>query len=236
MPELFCGMSQRGSWPVVLLLLLLAGCAGRLQPVSPDQLTMAQPGGNAIILAQFRCRAPPSPLWFPGLLTRESQIPDLGTVELVLGDGFSGGLPKWADSRKDFHHLSSRALAEGWIALLKPPGYYYLYVVALAGPSVTMTTALGGLSKEPSFKINPVFRIEAPPGANVIYAGSFRIDCPGWGDFYNGPTILFLPAAIEDQHQAAADVARREMPSQPPPVTRLAERHHGPLLFGVPAP
>ena len=269
MPNSSRRIVQSGSVSVVILLLpLLSGCAitnQQLQPLSVNELTMAQSGNNSVVLARADCRAPVS-----SGRARAGQLPSVSdSLWLVLGDAASAGLPRWVDSTKDFHILSKQALADGWIALVKPPGNYYLYLVGVVSVAVATSypnappggryahrsldngpyawsDPLNGIadsrtapsellmsienSAEPR---KPTLRIEVPPGEPVIYAGSFHIDCP------SDQSIVWVESAtavVEDQRDAAAAIARRDLQSLPPAVTRLAVQHSGPILLGVPTP
>lgn len=260
---------QAGSVSMALLLSLLTGCEAlpKLRPLPSSVLTGAGAGNNSIILARVDCRTPLPPNSM-GVSIYTGQLPGVFTVELVLGDAASSGLPKWVDSRKDFIVLSSQPLTEGWIMMIKPPGYYYLYMTGLvqgAGRNFSKVAPGGRYRHDPiGFDIlidpqngiadsrmaprelvmsiydlaeprKPNFRIEVPPGKPLIYAGTFHVDCPSPVAVFNAD-VESATAVVEDQSEAAAAVARREFPSLPPPVTRLAVQHSGPILLGVPAP
>ena len=49
-------------------------------------------------------------------------------------------------------------------------------------------------------------------------------------DFNQAATI------VADEAETAVQTARRDLPSLPPPVTRLAVLHTGPILLDVPPP
>ncbi len=76
-------------------------------------------------------------------------------------------------------------------------------------------------------------RIELPPKVPLLYVGTFHVDCPTY-EFGRRVHVRSARAAVEDETDAAAGVARREFPSLPLPVTRLAVRQSGPILLGVP--
>ena len=166
--------------PMLLTILFLAGCrAVSLQAVSPDQIS----GDNTVALARFECAAPVGEDYFV-----KPQIPTVPTLEIVLGDSASGGGPRWTESRKDFHLLSKEATTQGWIALIKPPGYYYLsfvgitqgYARNLAGWSPGKRDApLGHLGRfSDPLGGQPALRIEVPRHAPIVYIGTISIDCP----------------------------------------------------------
>jgi hypothetical protein len=224
------------SAPFLLAILLVAGCsAPPLQAVSPDQI----PGGNVVALARFECAVA---VGKGGLFTSsfEPQLPTVPTLEMVVGDSASGGEPRWTESRKDFHRLSKEATAQGWTALIKPPGYYYLhfvgitqgYTLNLAGYAPEREVrSLGPVSDPLGHK--PTLRIELPPQAPIVYIGTIRIDCPTPEDVAS-VFVRSALASVADEHEAAVRLALREFPSLPPPVTRLAARQSGPILLGVP--
>jgi hypothetical protein len=177
-------------------------------------------------------------------ITLQRQFPDLATIGLVLGDSDSAGAPRWGDSRTDFLLLSQEASARGWFVLIKPPGYYYVHFVQLGleiannrqglPPGGETKTLLGPRVWDP-LGGQPALRIELPPKVPLSYVGTFHIACPTY-DSAEKFLVRSTTAAVEDETEAAAALARREFPSLPQPVTRLARPQTGPILLGVPAP
>ena len=235
----------RGIAPI-LLLICLAGCESaylQLRTVPPDQLASVQNGTTAVALARVDCArsVERGTMLVPDSWRVPPQLPSAETIEIELGDSDSGGAPRWSDSRKDFHILSKDAAAQGWFVLIEPPGYYYLHFVGLwMGAGANLNGWATG--KEPTYVSpvsdplagRPTLRIELPPKVSLLYVGTFHVDCPTY-EFGRRVPVRSTRAAVEDETAAAMGVARRELPSLPPPVTRLAVQQSGPILLGVPA-
>ena len=120
---------------------------------------------------------------------------------------------------------------EGWLALILPPGYYYLCLGA-----VYSRWALRVDRGRMCLPGSPEWSIEVPAGVPTIYAGTFNFTVRTTWDI-GGPnwaTINQLTTHISEETDLAKDVSRRDLASLPPPVTRLATRLAGPHLLGVP--
>jgi hypothetical protein len=153
-------------------------------------------------------------------------------LQLGIGDFESGGEPRDATTVDLLHpsqyyrFFSKEAQTEGWTVLIRPPGYYYL---TFRAPG-TLRQSL------------PRWRVEVPPGTALVYVGTFHLTgttevplcCGSERSLFTG--IDQTATQIEDESDAAAQRARRDLPSLPPPLTRLAVLHSGPTLLGVPAP
>lgn len=152
-------------------------------------------------------------------------------IRIGLGDFNSGGVPK----TYDFKVLSGAGRAAGWIALVVPPGYYYL---AVQRPFQGMSAEPGSFLDADSIFVGlPRWRIEVPQGTPVLYAGSFRLSVRTWWNLL-GPDHFDInqgETRIEDERDAATAISRRDAPTLPPPVTRLAVLQTGPVLLGMPA-
>jgi len=239
----------------IAALLLLAGCIGiqSLQPPTPAQMARVNDGSHALLLARLDC-AGQDPEPASGMSLYTSQLPGVPRLEFILGDASSGGRPKWADSRTDFRILSDAARADGWIALIKPPGQYTLFFTTLvhgavwnrAGwyPGKEPWLSMGDIYDpvgdaeatrrgQPASHIadrrhKPTLRIAVPTGVPVLYAGSIHVNCPS-NRVAAQSLVRSVAATVEDQTPSARAVAERELPDLPAPVTRLAVPQTGPF-------
>lgn len=198
----------------LLLLLALVGCIEH--PLRPEESAAIESRQSALVLLRFAGtdqngdRLEPFTAW------------DGDFLRIAIGDFDSGGVPQGRKVRT----LNPAARDEGWIALVLSPGYYYL----VFGKNLGANTPLHADSL-------PRWRIEVPPGAAVIYAGTFRLKATTGYVLLVGRRILSFDqeaTTIEDERETALETAGRDLPSLPPPVARLAVRHSGPILLGLP--
>ena len=207
------------------LFTLLAGCEHSIvHPLSSSESAAITGGHSAVVLLRFSMQDQNGKGLDPF-----AEVEHSGAINergVSVGDFDSGGEPKLRDVRT----LSIQARNEGWLILTLPPGYYYL---------VISKAVFGVLYSESP----PRWRIEVPPGVAVIYAGTIRLHVTTGGLsgylFGRPGEIGRLDEAttmIEDESGLAVQAARRDLPTLPPPVTRLAVRHTGPLLLGIPPP
>lgn len=140
-------------------------------------------------------------------------------LQIAIGEFGSGGVLEWREVRT----LGSAARDEGWLTLVLPPGYHDL----VFGMSHILSQA----------ESLPPWRIEVPPGVPVIYAGTLHLSGLTKHIWLQGMRIVNIDQAattVEDETEAAVQTARRDLSALPPPVTRLAVGHTGPLLPRVP--
>lgn len=151
------------------------------------------------------------------------------SLGLALGDFETGGAPHNRVLGARF--ASDAAREEGALVLMLPPGYHYL---AIQGARRT-----DAFSYEARFGRVPRWRLAVPRGPSVIYAGTFNLRARSiallFGDMVIG-TVDQEATVVEDNAIWAAMAAARDLPRLPAPVTRLAERHVGPVLLGTPPP
>lgn len=209
------------------LLGTLAACAAGQQAAAPDELAGVRDGKTTAVLLRFVLTNQDGKAVKPF----EGAIPNL---LLSIGDFETGGEPtkevipgfelKPRSVRPYPGRLLSKAsAADGWMTLFLPPGYYYL---GLGDPYVSWVP-----DKTKMFiPGSPEWRIAVPPGVPVLYAGTFHVSVrTSLGSVYNQ-----LATWVDDQSSLAADVARGDLASLAPPVTRVAARQAGPRLLGVP--
>jgi hypothetical protein len=225
----------------MLLLLFLAGCYSHLPTpppdrLTPDELAAIDSGASAAVLLRLVAHDEtgnsldpfgPDPFVFDKAGHRSKTGSYLG---IDIGDFDSGGkVPKCKcsvddfEQLHDFHILSTEAWNEGWLTLILPPGYYYLVGPSFPNFYPRQDTSL------------PRWRIEVPKGAAVIYAGTFLLH-RSTGSFWVRGGLDPAATKIEDETDLALQAARRDLPSLPPPVTRITIRHTGPILLGIPPP
>jgi hypothetical protein len=192
-------------------------------PATPEELKIIQDGRKVAVLFRFfeqgREHTPAGPAW-------------VKRISLSIGDYESFGVPTELMTENIMYkygakyrarYLSADALANGWVILFLAPGYYYVAVHTIETD--------GG---EPCG--GPLWRLEIPSGAPVVYVGSFSLSGVESGGLGMRWLRLLYPDAthIEDQSNIAVEVSRHEFPSLPPPVTRLAVSHSGTFLLGIP--
>lgn len=150
---------------------------------------------------------------------------DLG---LALGDFDSGGVPERRLLAARF--ASEAAREEGALVLLLAPGYHYL---AMQGARRTDAFAY-----EANFRTLPRWRLAVPAGVQLVHGGTFRLRARRidllFGDVVIG-VIDQAATVVEDDAGWARMAAARDLPGLPPPVTRIAVRHAGPVLLGLPS-
>lgn len=149
---------------------------------------------------------------------------DLG---LAMGDFDSGGVPTRRVVAARF--ATEAAREEGALILLLAPGYHYL---ALQGARRGHAFAY-----EAGFRAVPRWRIAVPAGVALLHAGTFRLRARRidllFGDVVIG-TVDQDATVVENDAAWASRAAARDLPGLPPPATRLAVRHTGPVLLGLP--
>jgi hypothetical protein len=127
---------------------------------------------------------------------------------------------------RGFRILSAEERHQGWLTLTLPAGYYYF---AFGADIFFRTkTVFGNDARADYMKAAPRWRIAVPPGAPVVYAGTFHLIEPDFG------TLDQAATKIEDETAMAIESSHRDLPSLPPPVTRLAVLHTGPILLDMP--
>jgi hypothetical protein len=204
----------------ILLLLFIAGCEHNIiHPLSSEESAAIKSGDSAIVLLRLTIEDQNRDQWNPLDDLRDGFV----YRRIAVGDFDSGGKLQ----SHDIQISSAEARNEGWLTLRLSPGYYYIGRAIFAGA--------GYNDPEPA----PRWRIEVPPGTPVIYAGTFHF----WGRsgyvLFEGRRIVetnYAATKIDDETELAVQTARRDLPSLPPPVTRLAVLHSGPILLGVPPP
>lgn len=222
---------MRATWLVLCLLLVACATVGP----APNQTKAVSEGTKVAVLLRFdgedHSGRPLKPLVSDAMHT---------PFGFVMGDNDSGGVPTYETLRAGkvlvqvryaSWVLSSESENEGWLTLFLQPGYYYLGLgIKYCGWCGTSDL---GLEFVPG---SPVWRLEVPSGTPVIYAGTFHLSGETtWdigGRYFSG--LDQQATQIRDESHLAAQVARRDLPSLPAPVTRLIKRHSGPYLLGIP--
>lgn len=210
----------------MVLFLVLVGCEHEhqfIRPLSPDESARIKAGDSAIVLLRFAVQDEKGTRLDP-FARFEGTTHSEDFYGLPVGDFDSGGKPK----RREVRILSVEARNQGWLMLNLPPGYYYLVIArAIFGPNYAESA--------------PRWRIKVPRGAPVIYAGTFHLSATTAHELFDWHRISIAEiddaaTTVEDETEPAVQTARRDLPGLPPPVTRLAVLHTGPILLGVPPP
>ena len=212
------------AWPLLCLVLVACATHGEVAAM-PQELSAVAARGTAAVLIRFdgvdENGGPLRP--FVGKLAPSY-------LAFSIGDSDSGGVPLkgvrpgyfsgMGVSQYHARFLSKESRDEGWIALFLPPGYYYLALTEIYYVGV------------------PQWRLEVPSGIPAIYAGTFYLSGETSPDFWWGGRYVSAlnqdATQIRDESDLAVKVARRDLSSLPPPVTRLVKRHSGPYLIGIP--
>ena len=242
------GARARTLGKVSILLFLssmLVGCPTLEHAVSPDEVSGVRDGKVAAVLVRFVGTSQDG----QPVKVFSGNVYDHRLV-LSLGDFATGGEPTsvvvpspWTPEtypdypkelvktlnsvRYSCRLFSNESRDQGWCAIFLPPGYYYL--------GLGDNGAGGQMPKlrQEFFPGDPEWRVEVPKGTAVLYAGTFYFSVTkNWPGAKRA--IDQQATRIDDESPLAKDFAARDLASLPPPVTRLAVRHTGPRLLGVP--
>lgn len=191
--------------------LLLAGCA-KSEAISLVELNGVREGNIAAVVMRFvdadPRNGPMDEYWV------EHIVPAIGDFETL-------GAPT-DPAKYRARYLSTRARTAGWAVMFMPAGYYYV-VIHATNDGISRTA--------------PQWRIEVPSNTPLIYIGSFSIAGETAG-LLGAHWLRHLDQAatqVLDETQMAREFAAQDLAPLPPPITRLAVRHTGPYLIGVPA-
>jgi len=203
----------------LMLIALLSGCDASISaPLTPAETAQIRNGQAAVLLVRLACTDQRGVACQP-LMQNLTQ----GLIRLGLGDFDSGG------ELQDFFFRapSDAAWADGWFMLVRPPGYYY-FTPQRPEDSANILVTAG--------RHRPVilWRIEVPAGVPVMYAGTIVITERSDPGIFDRLWTGIDATNIRDDSAAAARLVARDLPGLPPPVTRLAVRHTGPIRLGVP--
>lgn len=122
---------------------------------------------------------------------------------------------------------SSETAEEGWRYLVLPPGMYRLVVLPpghYSGQSSHIEFYSHPWRDGEGFAQPPSFRLNVPPGVQILYAGSLRLKCEGnWrGKGAPGCSADLQP---EDETEKAREIAKAHLAEFGPPVTSLMRRY-----------
>ncbi|WP_291298287.1 hypothetical protein [Elioraea sp.] len=205
-----------------LMGVLSAAACAVVAPFDDQALAPVRRGEAAAVLLRFVVTAEDG----RDILPFDHAVGD-DSLGLARGDFDSGGVPEGRIIAARFP--SEAARRDGALVLLLAPGYHYL---AIQGARRT-----GALAYQAGFRAVPRWRIAIPERVPLIYAGTFQIRANAidlmFGDVVIG-AVDQAAMVVEDDTGWARMAAARDLPGLPPPVTRLAVRHAGPVLLGVP--
>jgi hypothetical protein len=209
----------------VVLLAMLAGCVsvGRLDAATRQRLNSGQ---AAIVMLRVvvtnQDEAVIAP--FPG------SVPD-DNLGLMLGSFSTGGVPELPVG---VTFPTQAARQEGWVYMALAPGYHYLAIQGTRRDDV--------FSHAARFRSVPRWRIAAPQGVPLVYAGTFRLRGRSMRLLLGDIAIVAIEqdaTEVADEVALAERAAARDLPllgvaSAGPPRTVLAVRQSGPVLLGLP--
>lgn len=207
----------------LLALPVLAACIG-VGPVDPATLEAVRRGETTMVMLRFEPtdqdgKAVPA-------FAHSGAVDD--NLRLAFGGFEEGGIPR--DVYPLVRFPTGQARAEGIAYVPLPPGFHYLAIQGSRRADV--------FSDARQRRAAPLWRIEVPPGVQVLYAGTFRLSVATEGLLFGGVVITAIDHAatrVEDEGDRAAAAVARDLPGLGPPVTRLAVRHEGPILLGTPS-
>jgi hypothetical protein len=199
----------------------LGGCAV-VAPFDAAVLESARSGGKTIVMLRFRFTDQDGRALPP--LEGSASGDGLG---LMLGDFDSGGVPERRLPAVRFPTPAART--DGIVYAVLPPGYYYLVFQA--------ARRTDAFAYQARFRAVPRWRLAVPAGVPVLYAGTFSLRGRSERMLLGDVLIVAIDqevTVVEDESGWARAAAARDLPGLPPPVTRLAVRHAGPILLGTP--
>jgi hypothetical protein len=138
-------------------------------------------------------------------------------VNLGLGGFETGGEVRRVDSPNAF---SREAYRDGWVYFILEPGTHYLAVA-------------------PPYRFvwgdAPRWRLDAPAGSQVVYAGTLHLVCHGSKLLFGGKRIDgFDDFLVVDESSLAGALAGEYLSEHPPPRTTLMRRQSGPIILTTP--
>jgi hypothetical protein len=204
-------------------LVLLAGCIG---VGAPDQATLeaVRAGRQSIVMLRFVATDQDGQAVAP---FAHAMLAD-DNLRLAFGGFATGGIPD--DVYPLVRFPTREAREEGMVYVPLAPGFHYL---AIQGARRTDVFADARRRRTA-----PLWRIEVPPGVQVLHAGTFRLTVKSETLLFGDIVITAIDHAatrVEDDADHAAAAAARDLPGLAPLATRLAVRHEGPILLGTPA-
>jgi hypothetical protein len=209
---------RRGFLRDLLLIatLLLGACAVTEPPGARD---VAEVAAGAKTIVMFRVATtlegkPHEP--FAALLADDNVGVALGTFE-------TGGRIRQHD---DVRFFSEDTRERGWAYIVTEPGIVYLAFLPPRRTNVIRYAAM--------FEGTARWRVDAPPDADVVYAGTLDIaGRPGWslfGSYLKG----FKAMAISDDRGEAERIAARFVSNLDGFAVALMQRHQGPIILTSP--
>lgn len=203
---------------LVSITALLGACA-MTEPPSAQDLEKVNAGDKTILLFRVAVTLDGEPHEpFSGSLADDNVGVALGTFE-------TGGRVRQSELVR---FLSDDSRAQGWAYVVTEPGTLYM---AFLPPRRTNVLRYASM-----FKGATRWRVDAPPDADVVYAGTVAITgAPGWSFFGN---YLKTIDAIEirDERAAAEKIVKRFLPNLDAFAIAPMQRHFGPVILTTPDP
>lgn len=192
----------------------LVGCVSTGLPKA-GEMAAVNSGENAIVLLRVQCTIENEPQEMFG----EAGV--VNNISFKLGSFETGGVPK---QEQTLRFLTPESRRDGWTYFVLPRGIYYL---ALYGGRASGN--------------NPIWRIDIPENAKLVYVGTLRLT--GWGEklFFGGGRNLRLllndQTTLADDHELAVKLLAEHFPGMGEVHIVLMRRHEGePIILRSPLP
>lgn len=203
---------------LVSTLLGLVGCASTGAPTAEERASVA---ASEKVIVLFRVQG-----------TIENGQPyepfrSHDFIGLALGRFETGGVPERLAKR----FLSAESRKDGWVFLVVPPGTYYLAFLPPQHNDV--------LTFERSIKDVPRWRVDIPPDARIVYAGTMRISRTSDQLLFGGPSMRTLRTDelnVANDEELARALATKELPGIGEVRVVLMRLQEGPTILHAPLP
>ncbi len=188
------------------VLLLAAGCATTPRALSPHQRASVSTGQRSVVLLRLETTFNDQPV-----VTRKLGLSEAGPFALALAN-----LDRNGPIEPEPVTMPAGESKEGtWCCLVLEPGTYYLWS---ALPNIHPRD----LSADP--KSIGGWRLEVPPGAPVVYAGSLQLKSKG-RRFINERFVKEIRSNLVNEPAAAAAFVDRNLAGLGPMTVSLLQRY-----------
>lgn len=187
----------------ILALPAVTGCQ-TVEGLTDAERAQVAAGERAVLLLRIRCLidgVPCEPFSEKEFATTPLFMFGLGSFETV-------GQPEQVVPR----FLPVDSERGGWISFVLAPGTYH---IAVLGPGTSVMYG-SGTAQSPTLQSCPRWRVDVPPGAGVVHAGTIRVEGRTVGEY------LFGGRMVDPVPEAAA--ALRDHGDEEE-VRRIAARH-----------
>ncbi len=205
---------------VLALLVLFFGCASI--GLTAKERTEINAGDKALVLVRIQCTVDGQP-FAPCIFRRHApMLSDNIFVGFALGSFDSFGEPGNALMRA----LSEESFDAGWTFFVLSPGIYYLYVRGPDSSEISKRSATDYYRTY--FQDLPRWRIDVPPRAKMIYAGTLNLTGKIDGTLLFGEKIIVpmggQEASLSDERESAGKLLTEHFPDAAEIQTILMQR------------